>query len=218
MKKFSVIIPTIWNGPWIIELLNNFCISDYIDEIILIDNNPYVYKHDEKLHFPPNEKIKYFPQETNLYVNPSWNLGVSLAKNENVIIANDDIIFNVDGYCKYLSELGDLKQYGIIGVNSDNYSLEHDIAISLNAYGAVKNTGGWACLLAFHRDTWVPIPEQIKIYYGDNFLQMVCSPILELKGIAIKTIMSSSANTSIEWVKQITNNDLKEWYNILGMQ
>lgn len=211
MSNFSVIIPTIWKGPWIYELLTNFCNNAYIDDIILINNDVNNTKE-----IPTSNKIRVITPDENLFVNPSWNLGVSLAKNYNVIISNDDILFNVNAYIEYLQSLNDLKQYGIIGVNSDNYTLEDDENISLNHYGAVRNTGGWACLLAFHVQTWVPIPERIKIYYGDNFLQMACNPILELRGIKIKTVMSSSANTSVDWVKNITDNDLVEWFNILG--
>jgi GT2 family glycosyltransferase len=211
MNNFSVIIPTIWKGPWIYDLLERFCNNEYVDDIILINNN----KSDSK-EIPTSPKINIVTPEENLFVNPSWNLGVSLAKNKNIIISNDDILFNVDKYIEHLQSLYNLKEYGIIGVNSDNYTLEEDTAISLNHYGEFNNTGGWACLLAFHAETWAPIPERIKIYYGDNFIQMVCKPILELRGIQIKTVMSSSANTSVDWVKNITDNDLVEWFNILG--
>jgi len=213
MKKFSVIIPTIWKGPWINELLTGLCNSDYVDDIILIDNDP-----QNGIEILDSDKIRKITPDGNLYVNPSWNLGVSLAKNENIVISNDDILFDVDKYLGYISKLDNLKSYGIIGVNSDNYSLDIDEEISLNTYGDVHNTGGWACLLAFHKESWTIIPETIKIYYGDNFLQMRCSPILELRGVKIKTVMSSSANTSVDWVKQVTDNDLLEWYKILGMK
>lgn len=211
MKKFSIIIPTIWKGPWITELINKFVSSDYVDELILIDNN-----NKFAFDLPYNPKIQRIIADENLFVNPSWNLGVSLAKNNHIVIANDDILFDVNHYLEFLSNLEDLEKYGIIGMGSNNYTLSNDVEITLTRYGTIKNTGGWACLLAFHKDVWVPIPETIKIYYGDNFLQMACSPILEMHGISVKTVMSSSANTSIEWVKLIADNDLIEWRNILG--
>lgn len=211
MKKFSVVIPTIWKGPWIVELLNRLVESEYVTQIILIDNSPELAPI-----LPVNEKIQRIISDENLFVNPSWNLGVKLSNNENIIISNDDILFDVERYFKFLSELEDIKKYGIIGMNSDNYSLTKDTEITLTQYGTLPNTGGWACLLAFHKESWVEIPENIKIYYGDNFLHLNCSPILELRGIQVKTVMSSSANTSIDWVKKITDNDLIEWHNILG--
>ena len=45
---------------------------------------------------------------------------------------------------------------------------------------------------------------------------MFCSPILELNGLAVETKMSSSADTSVEWVKQVTDNDLVEWMKFLN--
>lgn len=211
MKKFSVVIPTIWKGPWIVELLSRYANSEYVDEVLLIDNDPL-----SAPELPMSNKIQRIVSDENLFVNPSWNLGVQLAKHDNIIISNDDILFDVDLYFKFLSEIEDLKTHGVIGMNSDNYTLSENESITLNEYGSVKNTGGWACLLAFSKQSWVPIPENIKIYYGDNFIHMHCRPILELRGIAVKTVMSSSANTSIEWVKKITDNDLTEWYKIMG--
>jgi GT2 family glycosyltransferase len=211
-KKFSVIIPTIWKGPWVYELLEAFCNSDYTDEIILIDNDPSNSKE-----IPSNEKIKKIIPQNNLYVNPSWNLGVSLAKNDNIVISNDDILFNANRYLEYLSNLNELSEYGLIGVNSDNYSLSEDTEIILSKHGGSRNIGGWACLFALHRSRWVNIPEKIKIFYGDNYLQMRCYPIMELYGIKIKTVMSSSADTKLDWVNSITENDKVEWHNILRM-
>jgi glycosyltransferase involved in cell wall biosynthesis len=216
MKRFSVIIPTIWKGPWITELIQKYCDTEYVDEIILInnDNTEMIAKN---IKIPENEKIKLITPPTNLFVNPSWNLGVSLSKNENIIISNDDILFDTEKYFIFLSCLGDLKKYGIIGMNSDNYSLDKDTEITLNYHGDVKNTGGWACLLCIHKNAWVPIPETMKIYCGDNFLLAAIRPVLELRGIKIKTVMSSSANTSIDWVKKITDNDIFEWHKLIGI-
>ena len=36
-----------------------------------------------------------------------------------------------------------------------------------------------------------------------------------MSGLKIQTKMSSSANTSVDWVKEITDNDLIEWHKIL---
>jgi hypothetical protein len=80
----------------------------------------------------------------------------------------------------------------------------------------VKHEGGWACLIVFNKKNWTPIPEQLKIYYGDNFLLGSGKQILDMTGLKIETKMSSSANTSVDWVKKVTDNDLIEWLKIIN--
>jgi hypothetical protein len=40
--------------------------------------------------------------------------------------------------------------------------------------------------------------------------------MMDIIGLKIETKMSSSADTSVEWVKQVTDNDLIEWNKLLG--
>jgi hypothetical protein len=80
----------------------------------------------------------------------------------------------------------------------------------------VQSTGGWACLLAFNKKHWTPIPEQLKIWYGDNFLLALGKQAIDMIGLKIETKMSSSADTSVDWVKQVMDNDLIEWNKLLG--
>jgi hypothetical protein len=37
-----------------------------------------------------------------------------------------------------------------------------------------------------------------------------------MTGLKIETKMSSSANTSVDWVKTVTDNDLIEWLKIIN--
>jgi hypothetical protein len=45
---------------------------------------------------------------------------------------------------------------------------------------------------------------------------MSVKPILQIKGFPVETKMSSSADTSVEWVKAVTDNDLIEWHKIIA--
>jgi hypothetical protein len=212
MDKFSIIIPTIWKGETINELLQKCYDSDLIGEVILINNS----KENTK-DFPKNDKLVYIEPEKNIFVNPSWNLGVRVAKNDNIVISNDDVLFDVNYFLKYLQQIDNLiNGIGFVGMASDNYTLENNLETPfMNPYGVNKNTGGWACLFAFKKNNWKDIPETIKIYYGDNFIHMIGVPIYEFTGLSVKTKMSSSADTSVEWVKAVTDNDLFEWHKIL---
>jgi hypothetical protein len=216
MDKFSVIIPTIWKGERLNELLVNFYNSDFIEEVILINNDNI---NTNKI--PLNKKLIYVEPQKNLFVNPSWNMGVRLAKSNNIIIANDDILFDVNHFINCLIDVNSnhikFEDLGFIGMHSDNYKLESNSdAPIFQSHGVVQSDGGWACLLAFNKKHWTPIPEQLKIWYGDNFLLALGKQAIDMIGLKIETKMSSSADTSVDWVKQVMDNDLIEWNKLLG--
>ena len=99
----------------------------------------------------------------------------------------------------------------------DNFNMELNRQSEFELINFDNQKGaGWACCLIYHKNNWVPVPEGIKIYYGDNFLLMFARPILQIKGFPVETKMSSSADTSVDWVKEVTDNDLIEWLKIIN--
>ena len=82
----SIIIPTMWIPSLFCDAITEYLLSSIIDEIIIIDNNP-----QSRPLLPTNEKLIVLTRNINIYVNPAWNWGVSVAKNENIILINDDI-------------------------------------------------------------------------------------------------------------------------------
>ena len=162
--KFSVIIPTLWNTNFIYKLLDDLEESEYVGEIILIDNNNEYEKHINKDY----KKINLIKPKTNLYVNPSWNLGVSLAKYDNIAISNDDI--NFDPYnLSYVSTI--LNDVGIIGQHTENYYMtdKHDDT-NLYLEKMPDRLSAWGCLIFIKKEKWTNIPESLKIACGDDFL------------------------------------------------
>lgn len=166
---FSVIIPTLWIKPHITnKLLDIYLKSNYIDEIIIINNSSTTVEFKDK-------KIVCLDQKENLYVNPSWNLGVSKAKNNKIIISNDDIIIP-NNLIDYLNTIN-LSNYGIIGVHKESYSQLRKIE-SFNEYSIDKHQivdyknidYGFGTFMVLLKTNYHPIPENIKIYCGDNFL------------------------------------------------
>jgi glycosyltransferase involved in cell wall biosynthesis len=216
MEKFSVIIPTIWNGTKLPQLLKNLYECEQVGEVILINN-----AKDKTPDFERHEKLLYVEPNQNIFVNPAWNMGTRLAKYDYIINTQDDLVFDVDNLTKFINYADSvghsLKNLGIIGMHLDNFYMEPDTQPELELINFDNSKGGgWACCLIYHRSNWVQVPEGIKIYYGDNFLQMAVKPILQIKGFPVETKMSSSADTSVEWVKAVTDNDLIEWHKILA--
>ena len=216
MNKFSVIIPTIWKGETLNDLLINLYNCELIGEVILINNDN---KNSKPITL--HDKLIYVEPQKNLFVNPSWNLGVRMSKSNNIIISNDDILFDVNYFINCLKDINEnhvkFEDLGIVGMHSDNYTLKSNKEpLIFQTHGVKKSDGGWGCLVVFAKKNWVPIPEQLKIWYGDNFLLAIGKTLIDVIGLNVQTKMSSSANTSVDWVKKVTDNDTIEWLKLIN--
>ena len=200
MEKFSIIIPTIWKSEYTMELLERYSKSDYVGEIILIDNAP---TKDIVM-----EKLIHIKEDTNTYVNPAWNKGVKLSNYDNITISNDDIIFNIDEYFNYITKLNPFVDYGYIGSHSENYELTETTNVRIEPC-TDESELGWGCLFSFHKSKWIDIPNELKIWYGDNLIHIWHKPTLRLRGFKIKTKMSTSSDDIS--VRDVRDRDRQVW-------
>ncbi len=153
-KYFSIIIPTMWKSDKIHQMLDVYQKNELVKEIIIIDNNP-----SEKPNLEKYSKIIYYTEGKNLYVNPSWNIGVSLSGYQ-IILANDDIL--IRDLTKILKSIL-LTEFDIIGTQlgeiNDNFKIDSVNKFPRNCYGVFM-----------YIKKYTYIPEQIKIWAGDNIL------------------------------------------------
>lgn len=170
LDKVSAIIPTIWKAPEFTEHLVEVLIKDEsVGEIIIIDNAPTDFFYD-------NEKVVTLKQEENLYVNPSWNLGVEESDYDKFIIFNDDIIIPYN----FVFQLEEwiTEDIGLIGLDSASiikvtqFDAENitklDRKIKLQPVG--KRNWGFGMAIAAHKKSYHKIPENIRVWYGDDYL------------------------------------------------
>lgn len=148
-----------WLSSKVIEILRIFNSSDFVDEIILIDNN-----FNKASNLNDYKKVVHIKNETNLYVNPSWNLGVKLSRNENVIISNDDLVIkNIDDILSHAP----VNDYDLIGLDYKNINKGNGLVFRNSIINMEK---GFGCFIITKKSKYVDIPEEIKIWYGDVFL------------------------------------------------
>ena len=170
MSKVSAIIPTLWKAKEFTDHLVDVLVEDKsVGEIIIIDNAPTDFFYD-------NEKVVTLKQEENIYVNPSWNLGVEESDYDKFIIFNDDIIipYNFVSQLEYLLT----EEKGIVGVDVrgviqvDSFSSENitflDRKMSLKTI--VNRNWGFGIAFGGHKKSYHNIPENIRIWYGDDYL------------------------------------------------
>jgi GR25 family glycosyltransferase involved in LPS biosynthesis len=190
-RFFSVVIPTMWRSEKIRDMIPKYQSCDLIKEIIIIDNNP-----QNKMLFESDDKIIYHTEGKNIFVNPAWNIGYSYSNYE-LVLANDDILIeDVESILKTIQE-SDFDIVGVrMGPKSDLMGIEEIRNFPMNHYGSflyVKN--------------YVYIPEQIKIWFGDNIL----FNNNKKKGLLTNCgITSNESKTVNEFRFEVTDNILKK--------
>ena len=209
MSKVSAIIPTLWRAKEFTDHLVNVLVEDEsVGEIIIIDNAPADFFYD-------NEKVVTLRQEENLYVNPSWNLGVEESDYDKFIILNDDIIIPYN----FVSQLEKwlTKDKGIIGIdkpsvikvadcsNENITFLDREIALK----SIVMRDWGFGIVMAGHRNSYYKIPENIRIWYGDDYLTQMNNEQGKVNYVIddIPIFTKMSATSDLEDFNEIKNID-----------
>jgi hypothetical protein len=208
MVKYSVIIPTLWKSNRTDKLLKDLEECRYVDEIIIIDNAS-IYKTDRTI-----DKIRMISFGENIYVNPAWNLGIKVAKNDLVALINDDINFNTNVFGVIDENI--LNQFGIVGMGEDNYKEQIDETKGpyLDVWKPGVNDWGWGCFIMLNKKDWINIPENIKIWYGDNIIKDVNpSPKACLRNFKVETEMSTTSDEK-EW-DDVKKKDYENFINYL---
>lgn len=170
VEKFSVIIPTMWRCNDVFErALFGYCYHDLVEEVIIINNDK---EKTPDLEILKHEKIKMLVQESNIGVNPAWNLGAKLAKNDKMIIANDDIEFDTKLIDKIHPRIiPSMGAHGIItGEAHFNQPQSTDYSIDFIAWKPGDIIHCFGQLMFIHKANWVHIPDELVIYFGDDFI------------------------------------------------
>jgi len=208
MDKYTVVIPTLWKSDRTKQLLSDLNDCEYVDEIIVIDNS-YDDHQDIKV-----EKIRFVSFGENIYVNPAWNKGIELAKNECIALCNDDINFDPNIFGVITENI--LKYSGIIGMGEGNYKdqIDEERGPYIDMWQPGVNDWGWGCLILLKKSHWQPIPNEIKIWYGDNIIKDVNRVVKGcLRNFRVATEMSTTSDEK-EW-DEIKKKDYEYFINYL---
>ena len=160
------------------------------------------------------DKVKLVQVEENIYVNPAWNLGIKIAKNDLIALVNDDI--NFDANIFGVIDENVLNQFGIVGMGEDNYKEQIDDSKGpyLDVWKPGVNDWGWGCMILLDKKNWIDIPEDIKIWYGDNIIKDVNpSPKACLRNFKVETEMSTTSDEK-EW-DEVKKKDYENFINYL---
>jgi DNA-directed RNA polymerase subunit H (RpoH/RPB5) len=174
----SVIVPTMLLCPYdvftysIVEMQKN----DLVGEIIIINNSNKKILDELKIS---EDKLVILDQKENIGVNPAWNLGLSIAKHNNYVIINDDVLCSSHIYnkCEYIlresPEIGMVTVTTMHNINNDQYSkIKYTDNIKVST--EIKDGRvGW--FMSGRVEEWVIIPKEFKIFYGDDIVYLEVS-------------------------------------------
>ena len=195
----SVIIPTMWFSHRTVPMLEELCNNEHVSEILIVDNNKSI-----RPPLPESDKIRMFEQDQNIYCNPAWNLGVSNCKYPICVLLNDDVTFDT----KFLKNMSDgLKDYDVIGVHPNSYR-----GIKKEDEGKLDNGGrpphGWGCVLCFKTDKYVEIPDEFKIWVGDDWIVEAIGNTGSIK-MNVQTEMSTTGGRPE--MEEMKHKELEVW-------
>lgn len=211
MDKYTVIIPTLWKSNRTKKLIEDLLECEYVDEIIIIDNSNT--EECDKLS-TIHSKLRLVSKGENIYVNPAWNWGIELAKNECIALCNDDINFDPNIFGAITENT--LMYSGIVGMGEGNYKdrIDEERGPYIDMWKPGVNDWGWGCLILLKKSHWQPIPDEIKIWYGDNIIKDV-NPVAKgcLRNFRVETEMSTTSDEK-EW-DEIKKKDYEYFINYL---
>lgn len=155
---FSVVLPTLQLSWELRPLLDLYDAHPLVGEVIVINNAPAPLEG-------VGRKVRVLDQPTNLFVNPSWNLGVMQARFDHLAISNDDVMFPPPLLNAVAGRL--TRRVGMIGPHTSCLRPGRSRApVFLPAY---SRTPGFGTLFFMSRSDWVPIPDDLLIWCGDDF-------------------------------------------------
>lgn len=162
----SVIMPTMWKPSLVLATIKSIVEQPAVGELIIIDNSEGDTNAFDVFH-TQFEKVVYVKEGKNTYVNPAWNKGASLAKYDKLCFANDDVITDWDLLNKMDWEGIISEDKGMIGANESCWK---DLHHSPGVYPTDIMTNCYGCLFFMHKNSYTPIPEDLLVHYGDNWL------------------------------------------------
>lgn len=182
--KFSVVIPTLQRSPDLWPLVEELSAHPLVHEVLVINNVL------EPLSWP-SAKVRVLQQQKNIFVNPAWNLGAREAAAEYLAFVNDDVRLSPE----LLHEAHRLLRrpwVKMVGVDV-SYRARRKVRLA----GPAHTSLGFGVFMALRRSEYVPIPGDLLIWGGDDYLFWTRSwPPLVLMGEGlVKTDMGATTGS-----------------------
>jgi GT2 family glycosyltransferase len=222
--RILVAIPCLFNAEATRNAIQSVCNKPNVD-LLLIDNGaPADVKH--VIHYFRNlfANITFIHNPTNVFVNPAWNQAMNhfLQKPEYdyLIIMNSDLVMqkNWSEVCMKRWEVNPDDM--LLPVIQESRILPESINVEYTeATEVFEGTPGVFISLTREQAHIVyPIPSEIKIWFGDNWIFSILRG-LKTKTLIPKNLLSfhywSQSVQRVEGISEMIENDKKQWETIV---
>lgn len=187
LGSITVVIPTLQRSTALRPLLAMLDAHPRVAEVVLIDN----------ASIDLNERyrcVRRIDPGRNLFVNPSWNLGVAESRTRLVALCNDDVWFPprlVDAAANALR-----LPVGLVGPSNTCFKNIWGETSKPRFRPVYTRPAGYGTLMFFRRESYVPIPNEMKIWFGDDWLfHQQRRRNLAFHGVDIHTEMSTTSGS-----------------------
>ncbi len=116
---------------------------------------------------PRLAKLTVLNPPANVFVNPAWNLGARRATRPLLCLCNDDVTFDVDDLFGFVWSRRE--RLGSFGIHPDSFQGRAESAFP-SLEGGDHIHRGWGCLLFLRRRDYPRIPDELRIWYGDDWI------------------------------------------------
>lgn len=197
MKYYSIVIPTMWKSDLLLKMLPEYEKSEFVKEVIIIDNDPSVAPNLDGF-----SKVRSYTKGQNIFVNPAWNWGAELANYE-LILANDDIFIDSINIVLWTISTSDFDIVGTL-LRADNKGKRIDDI----SYSQRFPANSFGCFM--YVKNYVPVPDEIKLWYGDDLQFMSNKKKGRLVNFGIHSSGSTTINSNSKYFRYtIGRNDMK---------
>lgn len=187
-RQFSVVIPTLQRSSRLEEVVSICTNHPLVHEVLVINNA----QEPLTLNSP---KVRVLQQEQNIYVNPAWNLGAREARGEYLAIVNDDVVFDPEALT-HTAQILRRGWFSIVGPDISAFTEESSARPRHRLARGWATAVGFGTFMCLRRVDYVPIPEEMRIWGGDDWLLMNQSrPPASLIGVRFRTEMGTSSGS-----------------------
>ena len=186
--RFSVVIPTLQKSSRLDEVVSICAAHPLVLEVLVINNAPQPLAWE-------SSKVRVLQQEQNIFVNPAWNLGAREARGEYLAIVNDDVVFDPEALT-HTAQILRRGRFGIVGPDRSTYT---ESTSARPRHRLARGSGtifGFGTFMCMRRADYVPIPEEMRIWGGDDWLILnQRRPPAALLGVRFRTEMGTSSGS-----------------------
>jgi len=220
----DLIIPTLWLCDRFTSTLQGYLRLDEISQIIVVDNKPSARPATISAMLS-HEKLVVLEQQQNIYVNAAWNLGIrSLEQKAGLVgLINDDITLPdhvIQTVTTRSWDPGDV--LGLLPVPAE-HGEPHELAIRPLAYTIKLSIGqqypGFGSALFFERAPYKPIPDSLRIWFGDDWILRNSSTVYGLfcPAITVEQHVSMRAMKQAADFRAILESDKQAAQQLLSL-